>query len=143
MTLAESGPAATELAVEAQTRFLGKLGEFGQPVIRKQADAIIAEFARNVASYFHSMAMAPQGAREQNEIFVSQPSEMEPPVSSAPLMPVRPLIGMAVGLGLALVLFITLPLPAPPLLAWSLVGMVTVGLTLLGAVAERSLRLWW
>jgi carbon monoxide dehydrogenase subunit G len=34
----------TDLAV------LGKIGEFGQPIIRKKADALLAEFARNLRS---------------------------------------------------------------------------------------------
>src|SRR5206468_7714957 len=68
MSLVESGPAATELAIQAQARFLGKLGEFGQPVIRKQADALIAAFTRNVAARFHSAAIAPQGESGQSEI---------------------------------------------------------------------------
>ncbi len=52
MTLVESNPTATELVIQTQARLLGKLGEFGQSVIRKQADTIIAEFARNVAARF-------------------------------------------------------------------------------------------
>ena len=50
MTLVENGPAETELDIQTQARLLGKLGEFGQSVIRKQADAVIAGFARNVAA---------------------------------------------------------------------------------------------
>jgi len=140
LTLVESGPAATELDVQTQARFLGKLGEFGQPVIRKQADAIIAEFARNVAAHFHNATVAPQNEEEQGELAVPRPREMPQSQSSALPSPVRPIIGMAVGLGLALLLLTTLPLPASPLLAWSLMGIVVVGLTLLGAVAERGLR---
>jgi carbon monoxide dehydrogenase subunit G len=56
MTLVESGPTATELDIQAQARLLGKLGEFGQPMIRKQANALIAEFTRNVAARLHSTA---------------------------------------------------------------------------------------
>ena len=64
MTLVESSPAATELVIRIQARFLGKLGEFGQPVIRKQAEAILAEFARNVAARFHGATAAPQEEKE-------------------------------------------------------------------------------
>jgi len=143
MTLVESGPAATELAVQAQARFLGKLGEFGQPVIRKQADAVIAEFARNVAARFHSAAVAPEGEGGQGEISVPRQQEWPQGGSPARPFPVRQLSGAAAGLGLAVLISTTLPLPASPLPAWSLVGAVTVGLTLLGAVAESGLRLWW
>jgi carbon monoxide dehydrogenase subunit G len=143
MALVESGPAATELAIQTQARFLGKLGEFGQPVIRKQADAIVAEFARNVAARFPSAAVAPQGERGQSEILAPQQQEVQQSMSSARPLSVRPLIGTAAGLSLALWILTTLPLPASSVLAWVLVGMVTGGLMLLGAVAESSLRLWW
>jgi carbon monoxide dehydrogenase subunit G len=139
MTLVESGPAATELAVQAQARLLGKLGEFGQPVISKQADAIIAEFGRNVVARFHSAAVASQSESGQGEIPVTR----QQAVSPARPFPVRYLTGAAAGLGLATLLSTTLPLPASPLLAWSLVGMVTVGSILLGALTESGLRLWW
>jgi len=148
MTLVESGPAATELVIQTQARLLGKLGEFGQPVIRKQADAIIAEFARNVASRFHGTTVAPQ-AEELSEKLPEPsippfPRQQEPQrtVSPARSFPVRSLIGAAAGLGLALLLLTRLPLPTAPLLAWLLVGVVIAGGTLLGVMAESSLRLW-
>lgn len=50
MLLVERGPGETELIVRAEARLLGKLGEFGQPLIRKKADALMAEFVRNVAA---------------------------------------------------------------------------------------------
>ena len=137
MTLVESGPAATELDVQTEARFLGKLGEFGQPVIRKQADAIIAEFARNVADRFHHTAMTPQSEEEQSELATPQSPEMPQPQSSTPSAPAKPVIGVVVGLGLALLLLATLPFPPSLLLA----GILTVGLTLLGAFTERGLRL--
>jgi uncharacterized protein len=65
MRLLESGPAASELVVEAQARFMGKLGEFGEPVIRKQTDATIAAFARNVAARFQVSAEPGQGPQVQ------------------------------------------------------------------------------
>ena len=52
MTLVERSPTETELVVQADARLLGKLGEFGQPVIRKLADGMMAEFARNLAAHF-------------------------------------------------------------------------------------------
>ena len=143
MSLVESGPAATELAIQAQARFLGKLGEFGQPVIRKQADALIAAFTRNVAARFHSAAVAPQGESGQSEILVPQQPEPRHAISPARPFPLRHVIGTATVLSLAILLLSTLPRPASPLLAWSLVGLVAVGLILLGALAESGLRLWW
>lgn len=52
MSLLESGPQETELMIQAEARLLGKLGEFGQPLIRKKADETLAAFARNVAARF-------------------------------------------------------------------------------------------
>lgn len=40
----------TSLQIETDLAVLGKIGEFGQPVIRKKADALLEEFAANVAS---------------------------------------------------------------------------------------------
>lgn len=39
----------TDLAVHTDAAVLGKLGQFGQAVIKRQADQIMAEFARNVS----------------------------------------------------------------------------------------------
>lgn len=39
----------TDLAIHTDVAILGKLGEFGQAVIRKKADQMMAEFARNLA----------------------------------------------------------------------------------------------
>jgi carbon monoxide dehydrogenase subunit G len=139
MALAESGPTATELAIHTQARLLGKLGEFGQPVIRRQADAIIAEFARNVAARFPGAAVAPQDESGQGEISVPQ-SQEQPPVSPAHSFPANSLIGAVVGLGLALLILAMLPLPASRLLAWSLAGVVTAGMTALGIVVATRIR---
>ncbi len=48
-TMAERSPQETELTINTEVSFLGKLGELGQPVIRKKADSIIKEFASNLA----------------------------------------------------------------------------------------------
>jgi len=48
MTLVERTPSETELVVNTDANVLGKLGEFGQPVMRKKADSIMQEFAQNV-----------------------------------------------------------------------------------------------
>ncbi|MHB8619667.1 MAG: SRPBCC family protein [Chloroflexota bacterium] len=47
MTVRERAEAAT-LEISTQATVAGKLGEFGQPVIRKKADQMMAEFSRNV-----------------------------------------------------------------------------------------------
>ena len=42
-------PTETELTIETDTTFMGRLGELGQPVIRRKAQSTIEEFARNLA----------------------------------------------------------------------------------------------
>jgi carbon monoxide dehydrogenase subunit G len=40
----------TEMTIHTDANIMGKLGEFGQAVMRKKADQIMAEFARNMAA---------------------------------------------------------------------------------------------
>ena len=42
--------AGTHLTIDTDLTILGRIGEFGQPIIRKKADALLAEFARNLQS---------------------------------------------------------------------------------------------
>ena len=49
MTLVERGPDSTELVIHTDANVLGKLGEFGQPVMRRKADTIMKEFAGNIS----------------------------------------------------------------------------------------------
>jgi carbon monoxide dehydrogenase subunit G len=58
MRLVEHSSSMTELVLSGQVRFLGKLGEFGEPLIRKRAEIIVSEFARNVAARFTPAARA-------------------------------------------------------------------------------------
>jgi carbon monoxide dehydrogenase subunit G len=39
----------TELLIGTDTTFMGRLGELGQPVIRRKAQSTIEEFARNLS----------------------------------------------------------------------------------------------
>ena len=48
MELKEVGPKETELLVETDVNILGKIGEFGQPIIRKKADQMLQEFVANI-----------------------------------------------------------------------------------------------
>jgi uncharacterized protein len=52
MRLLECSESTTELVLSGEVRFLGKLGEFGEPLIRKRAEIIVGDFARNVAARF-------------------------------------------------------------------------------------------
>lgn len=38
----------TELRIETDAQVLGRIGEFGQPIIRKKADQTVAEFSANL-----------------------------------------------------------------------------------------------
>ena len=49
MCLTELSAAETELTLTSNVTFMGKLGELGQPIIRKKADTTMQEFARNLA----------------------------------------------------------------------------------------------
>ena len=48
MELKEVSPKETELVVESDVNILGKIGEFGQPIIRKKADQMLQEFVENI-----------------------------------------------------------------------------------------------
>jgi uncharacterized protein len=48
MQLTELGPSQTELVVDTDVSILGKIGEFGQPIIRKKADQMLKEFVENI-----------------------------------------------------------------------------------------------
>ena len=48
MNLKEISANLTELVVETDVNILGKIGEFGQPIIRKKADSMLKEFVDNI-----------------------------------------------------------------------------------------------
>lgn len=48
MALTESPGGGTDLRMETDAQVMGKIGEFGQPIIRKKADQMMAEFAKNL-----------------------------------------------------------------------------------------------
>jgi len=49
MNLLEKSADETEMHVELETHILGKIGEFGQPVIRKKTATMLREFAEQVS----------------------------------------------------------------------------------------------
>ena len=49
MQLVARSETETELRIHTEASVLGKLGEFGQAVMRRKADQIVGEFAKNVA----------------------------------------------------------------------------------------------
>jgi carbon monoxide dehydrogenase subunit G len=50
MRLTPRDDGSTDLDIHADASILGKLGQFGQAVLRKKADQVMAEFASNLAS---------------------------------------------------------------------------------------------
>ena len=46
--------AGTRVQIDTDLAVLGRIGEFGQPVIRKKADALLEEFARNLRAALDS-----------------------------------------------------------------------------------------
>ena len=48
MSLAEKSSAETEMNIVLDTHLLGKIGEFGQPLIRKKTDDLLQNFAAEV-----------------------------------------------------------------------------------------------
>lgn len=48
MTLVPKGPTETDLHIHTEASILGKLGEFGQAVMRRKSDQVMAEFAKNM-----------------------------------------------------------------------------------------------
>jgi len=49
LSLLSISPNETELDIHTEASILGKLGEFGQAVMRRKADQLVAEFARNAS----------------------------------------------------------------------------------------------
>lgn len=49
LSLNPQGTDSTELCIVTDTAFMGKLGELGQPVVRRKAAAAVEEFAQNLA----------------------------------------------------------------------------------------------
>nr|MCS5658716.1 hypothetical protein [Dehalococcoidia bacterium] len=42
-------PEETEMVIVSYTVFMGKIGELGQPIIRRKANSTLEDFARNLA----------------------------------------------------------------------------------------------
>jgi uncharacterized protein len=55
MTLVPQEDATTEMRIHTDAAIFGKIGEFGQPVIRKKADQLLNQFAAKLASHLGSV----------------------------------------------------------------------------------------
>jgi carbon monoxide dehydrogenase subunit G len=135
MSLVEKAPNETEMVVQAEVRFLGKLGEFGEPLIRKQADATVAAFARNVAARFEAPAGVPAAGGEQPGPLISgqAPAEQRE-------FHIQPWIGVSAGLLAAIVALAVFPMPAWLSSAWWTKAAFAAILAAAGAMIERALR---
>jgi len=59
MKLTPRDDGQTDVAIHTDASILGKLGQFGQAVIRKKADQILAEFASNMSKKLSTETAAP------------------------------------------------------------------------------------
>jgi carbon monoxide dehydrogenase subunit G len=56
MQLEPLSDGTTSLSVHTDAAVLGKLGEFGQPIMRRKADQIMQEFANNVSRHIQAQS---------------------------------------------------------------------------------------
>ena len=54
MQINSVSPEETEMVIISDTVFMGKIGELGQPIIRRKANATLEDFARNLAKQVQS-----------------------------------------------------------------------------------------
>ncbi len=54
MQLKSLAPEETEIVIISDTVFMGKIGELGQPIIRRKANSTLEDFARNLAKQVQS-----------------------------------------------------------------------------------------
>jgi uncharacterized protein len=59
MTLVPQGMAETELTVFTNASVMGKLGEFGQPIMKRSADRILQQFVQNIIEKIGSAGSVP------------------------------------------------------------------------------------
>jgi carbon monoxide dehydrogenase subunit G len=63
VSLTPRAAAETELAVHTDATVLGKLGEFGQPIMKKSADRIMQQFVKNITDAMEARASEPLAGR--------------------------------------------------------------------------------
>ena len=56
MRLTAQSPNETELEIVSDTTFMGRLGELGQPIIRRKARTTLEEFSRNLSKLLESQS---------------------------------------------------------------------------------------
>ena len=58
MQISEKTPTTTEMKVVTDAQVLGRIGDFGQPIIRKKADQTVGEIAENMKKAIASASPA-------------------------------------------------------------------------------------
>ena len=64
MKLTPRDDGQTDVAIHTDASIFGKLGQFGQAVMRKKADQIVAEFAANMSKKLSEPALEPDSQAE-------------------------------------------------------------------------------
>lgn len=143
MALIEAGPEATELVIHADARFLGKLGEFGEPVIRKQTNATIAAFARNVAQRFaDGPPAAPGDSGGAPQAGGTPPAKAAAGEAKGGEPQPRPIPwkGKLIGLCIGIAIWLATPSTHAAGPNWLRMFAVTIALVVLGDLVERAIR---
>jgi carbon monoxide dehydrogenase subunit G len=89
MTLAETEGGATELLMRTDARVLGKLAEFGQPVMQKKAEKITEQFARTIGDRLVH-GKVPAGLEQRVPAAAAPVSDPAPSLSERALPSVAP-----------------------------------------------------
>src|SRR3546814_18031326 len=63
--LVERTPEETQMLVVTEATILGKLGEFGQPIIKRTADKVIAQFVQNIVRVLTGDQVGEEGASQR------------------------------------------------------------------------------
>lgn len=63
--LVERTPEETQMLVVTEATILGKLGEFGQPIIKRTADKVIEQFVQNIVRVLTGDQVGEEGASQR------------------------------------------------------------------------------
>jgi carbon monoxide dehydrogenase subunit G len=63
MSLSTAEAGATQMEITTDAVVMGRLGEFGQPIVRRKADQILAEFARRLSENIAAATSTNAGER--------------------------------------------------------------------------------
>lgn len=141
----------TEMTVNTDAAVLGKLGQFGQAVLRKKADQLLSEFTQNLSSVLSGNDKQPMtvGSRtdapEEEEPGLADPESFSrsAPVAMAPTVAADPIANIARGPTGAVIEPALNPDPGHLAVSrWLAAGLMTVGLCV-GLVAALTHNIGW